>query len=86
MDKRGTPVTPSPADAPGAPPGAGQSRIFIGPDGEVVVENLTPALLEMALALDPDDARLRAIAEAAAAEPPAAPVPAPPAGPGDRPT
>ena len=61
-------------ESPGPPPGSesvvgarGQSRIFIGPDGEVVVENLTPELLEVALALDPTDARLRAIAAAAQA-------------------
>jgi hypothetical protein len=70
-----------PEDAEGAE-GAGRSRIFIGPEGEVVVENLTPALLEVALALDPDDPRLRAIASAVApdAGPPApsraAPLPA----------
>jgi hypothetical protein len=56
-----------PPDKPPPPLDAGRSRIFIGADGEVVVENLDPGLLEVALALDPEDRRLRAIARAAAA-------------------
>jgi len=64
--------------APEPGEGAGRSRIFIGAGGEVVVENLTPALLEVAPALNPDDRRLRAIASTVAPDsmPPA---PAPPA-------
>ena len=57
---------PEPPDMPPPLLDAGRSRIFIGADGEVVVENLDPGLLEVALALDPDDRRLRAIARAAA--------------------
>ncbi len=39
---------------PEAPPDALRSRIVIKPDGQVLIENLSLDLMELALLLDPD--------------------------------
>lgn len=49
----------APTDADGAQPTPQEeSRIVIRPDGEVVIENLSELLAEVALTLDPEDADL----------------------------
>ena len=43
------------ASAPDTPEESYKSRILIKPNGEVIIENLSMDLMELALALDPDN-------------------------------